>query len=192
MDHSSEVHGAQKQVFAIVALLDDDHTAKVHEIWRVLEKECGLKALRVPPYPHFSFHGAQRYQMPEFNDHITSLAKILEPFRIRTTGLSVFTGSKPVVFIPLVSSETLLSVHRVIWEETSRFGENLNPYYQPGHWVPHLTLIHDGVDAACLSCVFAQFLDHSFVWEVEIKKLALIYQKGDQYGIQQEYPLTGM
>jgi len=177
------------QNYAMVALLDDEHTAKVHQIWSLLEIECGLPPVDIPPYPHFSFHVAKNYQLAELDDRLSDLVSKINPFAIRTTGLSVFTGQNPVVYIPVVASQTLLSVHRTIWEKTSGFGNQLNSYYQPGYWMPHITLLHNNIDADCLNCIFNQLIERTFDWEVEINKLGVIYQKGGEYGIHKVYPL---
>jgi 2'-5' RNA ligase len=177
------------QNYAMVALLDDEHIAKVHQIWKLLQTECGLPLIDIPPYPHFSFHVAQSYRLAELDDHLNDLIPKINPFTIRTTGLSVFTGQNPVVYIPVVPNQTLLSLHQLIWDKTSRFGNQLNPYYQPDNWVPHITLIHNNIDVECLNCIFDQFIGQAFEWKVMVDKLSVIYQKGGEYGIQEIYSL---
>ncbi len=191
MDIYSDRMEDQNQAFALAALLDDEHTAKVHQIWKVLESECDLKPVHVPPYPHFSFHVAQGYQLAELENRLSTMVSEIKPFTIRTTGLSVFTGQNPVVYIPVVGSQILFSVHSSLWEQTSMYGKGVNPYYQPGSWIPHVTVLHDDVDLDCIDCIFDQFIEKTFAWEIEISELAVIYQKNEEYGLHKIFPLLG-
>ena len=185
----SEPMGDQSQVFALAALLDGPHTDKVHQIWEVLERECGLKALDVPPYPHVSFHGASEYHLEDLDHQLREITTGIDTFRIHTTGLGVFTGSLPVVYIPVVASKTLLEIHQLLWEKTSQFGTQVNMLYQPDSWVPHITVLHDEIDTDCLNCIFSQFIETPFAWDIEINRLAVLYRKQGEYGLYQEYPL---
>ena len=189
MVESSAGWDSQSQVFALTALLDEDHTARVHQIWNLLEIECGLKAVHVPPYPHFSFHVAQKYRLSELDSSMSELTREIAPFLIRTTGLSLFTGKNPVAYIPVVASKSLLEVHHRLWEKTTGFGTHLNMLYQPGHWVPHITLVHDALNADRLNCIFDQLIERTLVWEIEITNLGIIYQKDGGFGIHKIYPL---
>lgn len=166
------------QVYAVVALLDDPTTAKVKSIWSHLEVECGLKAVNATPFPHFSFHIAQSYDLDELDARLSDIASQTGAFRVRTTGLSVFTGLEPVVFIPLVVSQTLLSLHQKLWDETSSLGERVSGHYRPEYWVPHITLANRDVHTEGLACITRLYAARSFLWEIEVSKLAVICQKG--------------
>ena len=189
MVDSGDTQETQKQVFALAALLDEDHTSRVHQVWNLLEVECGLKAVHFPPYPHFSFHVAHSYNLSELDSCLSDLTRNIDPFSIRTNGLSLFTGQNPVVYIPVVTSKSLLGLHHLLWEKTTSYGTQLNTYYQPGQWVPHITLVHDAINADRLNCIFNQFIEKSFVWEIEINKLVIIYHKDGKPGIHKVYPL---
>jgi len=47
---------------AVVSLLDEDHTQRVEKLQGELEQRFGVKRVRqLVPYPHITYHGAQRY-----------------------------------------------------------------------------------------------------------------------------------
>lgn len=186
----SEPITEQEQVFGVVALLDDEHTGKVHQILNVLERECGLVAQKVPPYPHISFHGAVGYDLDPLDQQLSAISRQIKPFKIHTAGLAVFTGAKPVIYIPVVMSTVLLEIHRLLWETTSQFGKRVNRLYQPGAWVPHITLLHHTVGLDCINDIFSQYLEESFAWEIEISRLAVIYWKNGEYGLSHTYSLS--
>ena len=185
----SEPMDEQNQVYALAALLDDTYTGKVQQIWDVLERECDLKILDIPPYPHVSFHGASAYHLEELDRQLREIARRIDVFRIHTTGLGVFTGKNPVVYIPVVASMPLLEIHQLLWDKTSQFGRQVNMLYQPDSWVPHITVLHDEIDADCMDCIFSHFIETPFAWDIEINRLAVIYRKQGEYGLYQEYPL---
>jgi len=117
------------------------------------------------------------------------IARRIDVFRIHTTGLGVFTGKNPVVYIPVVASMPLLEIHQLLWDKTSQFGRQVNMLYQPDSWVPHITVLHDEIDADCMDCIFSHFIETPFAWDIEINRLAVIYRKQGEYGLYQEYPL---
>ncbi|MEJ2757311.1 MAG: 2'-5' RNA ligase family protein, partial [Anaerolineales bacterium] len=162
------------QVYAVVALLDEATTAKVKSIWSQLDVECGLKAINATPFPHFSFHIAQSYDQDLLDARLTEIARQTPSFSVRTTGLSIFTGAEPVVFIPLVVSQPLLTLHHRLWIETSVLGERVSDHYRPGNWVPHITLANRDVRAEGLACITRLYSNSPFVWEIEVSQIAVI------------------
>lgn len=185
----TEPMGDQSQVFALAGLLDGTHTDRVHQIWDTLERACGLKSLDMPPYPHISFHGAYAYHLDELDRQVQEITREIEAFRINTTGLGVFSGKHPVVYLPVVANKTLLDIHRLLWEKTACFGNQVNRLYEPDSWVPHITVLHDEINADCLNCIFSQLIGIPLAWEIEINRLAVIYRKQGDYGLYQEYAL---
>ena len=173
-DYCLEPQKYDSQVQGLVAMLDESHTARVKELWGMLEVGCGLKAIYATPYPHFSFHIAERYVLEDMDAALTKLVKTIPPFTVRTTGLSFFTGPSPVVFVPLVVSQELISVHQLLWEQTTRTAERLSALYSPGRWVPHITLANKDVHTENIECVIGQLSEESFDWEIEIRRLGLV------------------
>ncbi|HKJ27070.1 MAG TPA: 2'-5' RNA ligase family protein [Anaerolineales bacterium] len=182
---------AKLQVQAVVALVDEPYTERVKGIWNLLQAQCGLKAVNLAPFPHFTFHGARQYDLDDMDKRLTELANTLPPFTVRTTGLGIFTGAVPVLYIPLVSDQTLLDVHQTVWSQTSVLGEELNEHYWPGIWVPHITLaIHD-VTAENIDCAVKTLADHDFSWEITVHRLAVVCLEGGVAGIHRIYSLSG-
>lgn len=179
----------EAQVYAVVALFDDVHTARVKGIWSKLSVECGLKAINTTPFPHFSFHIAQSYDLDQLDDHLQEIAGQTAVFSVRTTGLSVFTGLEPVVYISLVASQPLLRLHQRLWEQTSSLGERVSGHYRPGFWVPHITLANRDVTPEAVACIMKQFSSQTFSWEIDVSQLALLSQQGNVGEIHNVYSL---
>jgi len=190
-DNLSHTGKYTNQVQGVVALLDEQHTAKVKEIWSLLQVECGLSAINSTPFPHFSFHIAEYYDLEILDTRLEKISRTTPPFTIRTTGLSIFTGLEPVVFVPLIVEEQLLKIHQTLWEQTSTLGYRLSSHYRPGAWVPHITLANRDVDANNIACVARHLVNRSFSWEIPINKLAVVCQENGVAEIGTVYLLQG-
>lgn len=189
LDYCMEPQTYDSQVQGLVAMLDEPHTARVKELWSKLDVGCGLKAIYATPYPHFSFHIAERYDLEEIDAVLTKIVKSIPPFTVRTTGLSFFTGPSPVVFVPLVASQELISIHQLLWEQTTQTAERLSVLYSPGRWVPHITLANKDVRAENIGCVTGQLSVESFDWEIEIRQFGLVCQEEGVADLHSTYTL---
>ena len=86
----------------LVSLLDQEHSATVERLWAELETECGLTGIKVTPFAHFSWLIAEDFDWERLGEALAEIAIATKPFIIRTTGLALFTGEHPVVYIPVV------------------------------------------------------------------------------------------
>lgn len=177
---------------AIVSLLDKKHFRRIENLWRELEFECGLTGISLTPLPHFSWHIAAEYDFERLGDTLPELAQSSQPFTVRTTGLGLFTGDSPVVFIPLIKDETLTAFHRDVWERANPASVGASSFYAPDAWVPHISVAHGDINRDKLGCAIERLAFKSFNWEIEIDHLALVYQYSGQVGeIQTKFPFTG-
>jgi 2'-5' RNA ligase len=175
----------------IVALLDDEHTARIEALWDELHKSCGLRCIQMTPFPHFSWHIAEKYDFDQLAEKLAFIAQQTAPFTIRTAGLGVFTGENPVVFIAIVKDSHLLETHQYLWEETQTMGSGVSPLYAPDQWMPHITLANRDVTDDNLPCIFSALGGRAFTWEIQVNRFALGYQSNDAPGeITQTFPLN--
>ena len=47
----------------IVSLLDEDHYRMVEDVWAGLEEALGVRGIFTTPFPHFSYHVADHYDV---------------------------------------------------------------------------------------------------------------------------------
>jgi 2'-5' RNA ligase len=174
---------------AIVSLLDEPHFRRIETLWQELEFDCGLAGINKTPLPHFSFHVAAEYDFDRLNDILVSLAKSSQTFMIRTTGLGLFTGDIPVLYIPITKDNALEEFHRNVWEEVNAVAAGASPFYAPNSWVPHISLARGDVDRENLGCAMERLAFERFDWEIEINHLALVNQYSGQVGkVQGRFP----
>jgi len=80
---------------AIVSLLDEEHWRRTTDLWAELEREFGLRGVYITPFPHFSYHVAQVYDEDELGLILEQIARHLQVFQIRASGLGIFSGRVP-------------------------------------------------------------------------------------------------
>ncbi len=177
------------KVAALVALFDADHDASVRAIWQDLEEQCGLTGIQATPFPHFSFHVAEQYQLSGLDEAIEELLPLIPPFGVRTSGLTVFTGAQVVVAVQVVATQRLLELHQILWTRTGHFGKNLNPYYAPGEWVPHITLANRDVSPEKMKCLANLLSSRPLAWDIQVDKLAVVCVQNGESNVYKQYQL---
>src|SRR5512147_1176037 len=103
-------------MYAIASLLDRESGQAVHHLWERFEASCGLTGIKFSPLAHFTWQGADTYQIGPVEAALAGLAGEIKPFRARATSLGVFTGSMPIVYLGLVKDAALLYLHHRLWE----------------------------------------------------------------------------
>ena len=71
---------------SIVTLLDNDHCKLVEELWAELEREFSVQGVYVTPYPHFSYHVAQKYDVEKIEPILKRITSNISTFKVRTSG----------------------------------------------------------------------------------------------------------
>ena len=167
---------------AVVSLLDDSAYSRIEAMWRVLELKCGLKGIKNTPYPHFSWHVADSYSGEEVQGILQGLSANAKPFTVTTSGLGIFTGQEPVIYILISKTEKLLRFHKSIWKQIQPFANCGSDFYTPDVWVPHITLAHSDVNKQALLCALEELAFVPFSWEIKIENLAVVGQSGVEVG----------
>ena len=162
----------------IVSLLDDTHEALVHALWEELERRFGLRGVYLTPYPHFSYHVAREYAAARVRPVLRRLAAEGQACTVRTSGLGLFTGPSPVLYVPVVRSRALTEFQERVWEAVSPLAVEAVAYYEPDRWVPHITLGFGDVRGDLLAEVMRGWAERPFEWEFRIDSLAHITDSG--------------
>jgi len=177
-------------VNAIVSLLDEEHDQTVRNLWAELEGDYGVTAQYANPFTHFSFHVSDDYDLDELRQILEGLIRDHRPFTVGTSGLGVFTGDRPVLFVPVVRSPELDALHGALWSRcTGAFGVGL-PYYAPDAWVPHITLAQGPAAAERFPDVVRAMTRREFSWRLRVETLAVIEDGGEDRGLRLNVPLA--
>jgi 2'-5' RNA ligase superfamily len=174
----------------IVSLLDKDHYQLVEELWAELEREFSVHGIYVTPYPHFSYHVAQVYDVEKIEPVLKRITSNITTFNIRTSGLGVFTGTSPVLYIPVVRSLELTQLHQELWQEISPVSSGIQEYYHPNQWAPHITIGFGDISKENLSQIIPFLAERDFNWEITVNNLGLIYDTGIKQELKSRFDIT--
>ncbi|MFC8953074.1 2'-5' RNA ligase family protein [Streptomyces sp. NPDC057101] len=124
-------------------LLDEAAELGVREAWRRLA-DAGLPSQarhRSPTNsPHLTLGACPELTAP-IRWELAEVADLL-PLPVRFTGVVRFERPTSVLAWALDLDSTLADVHRRVWEAVVSDSplDTLNPFHEPGRWVPHVTL----------------------------------------------------
>jgi 2'-5' RNA ligase len=167
-------------VNGIVSLLDDKHYELVENLWAELERKFGLKGIYITPFPHFSYQVAEHYEVELLESVLQRFALKSAKFRVKTTGLGIFTGVQPVLFIPVVRSPEITLFHQTLWLEISGAGSGIVAYYSAENWIPHITLAQGDIHPDNLPEIIRFLSKREFNWEITVNNLSFIHDTGLQ------------
>ncbi len=173
----------------VVSLLDDEHYTIVESLWDELETGLGVRGLYKTPFPHFSYHVAEQYDVDLLESVLRRLASHCATFRVRTAGLGVFSGVHPVLYVAVVRSPTLTALHQKLWQELAGASAGAVEYYHPERWMPHITLADGDVLKDHLSDVVRMLSARAFGWGFEVNNLSLIYDTGTTQEVRLRFDL---
>jgi len=174
---------------AIASLLDLDQAPESKKVWDLMLERCNHMGLLPVPIPHFSWQVAGNYALDQLLPAIESLALTWREFSVRTSGLGLFSGETPVLYLPIIKTRELLEKHDELWDLCSGFAVDLSLHYSPQNWMPHITIIHQKFSFENVSCVIKDLYQKDLGMEFRVQKVEIIYQNDDEEGIKAEFSL---
>ncbi|MDD2521685.1 MAG: 2'-5' RNA ligase family protein [Anaerolineaceae bacterium] len=158
---------------ALVSLLPEPYFQAVEDIWNDLDKRFGCRHAYERPKPHFTWQYAESYD-DTYAQTLEGLCSGLSAVEVQTDIVTRFSESDPVVFLRIVPTLELLNVHRILWEGLRPFWNKPSMLYQPGEWVPHITLSMNG-ERWCDSAAVCDFLStKDLQWSFKVEKLTML------------------
>ncbi|MFC6999264.1 2'-5' RNA ligase family protein [Rufibacter roseus] len=174
---------------AIVSLLDAEYSDKVNSLIYELEREFGLKGVQATPYPHITWLTANDGSIDEIKAALGQAAGICCRFMVRTTGLGVFPGVNPVLYIPVLRTYALNRFHHQLHNAISNISQETGAYYHPEFWMPHLSLALGDTTPELVAQAMLYLNRESYCWQMELTNLTLLTKNGDHYLKDGEFPL---
>lgn len=163
----------------IVSLLDEHHNQIVEQLWVDLASRFDVRGNFDNNIAHFSYHVADGYDFARLEQFLTEKAQHTKPFNIKATGLGIFSGSNPIIYVPLVRTASLTHLHQALWHALDGLCNGRHHYYAPDVWIPHITLGHDAITPANLGSVVQWLNQQALNWEININNFAILRDPGD-------------
>jgi len=174
----------------IVSLLDSAHYRLVEALWAELDEVCSVSGVYVTPFPHFSYHVAEQYEVDKLAEIVQEVARDTVSFHIRTTGLGMFTGAQPVLYLPVVRTSELSRLHHILWHTIAPVSTGRVDYYHPDVWMPHITIGFGDIDVDSASAVIRLLGARTYDWDIAIDNLTLVYDTGMRQEARTRYSLA--
>ncbi len=127
-------------MFAIISLVPKEHIPILNSISELLQENDAYAFSNKILYPHFSWQVAEGYQKEKLNKVLNDLASESTPFEIWITGIGIFTGIMPVLYLPIIKTSELVDFHTRIWIRTKEIVTKPIEYYDIEQWIPHITI----------------------------------------------------
>lgn len=156
----------------IVLPLAEAYEAKVQAIWVELVREFDLHL--EPTLAHVSLHVAQGYEAAALRSLLLEFTRISAPITLQTSGLGLFTVPEPVLYVAVTCGRDLLNLHDSFWGLAEPISQGSVPYYQPGTWVPHITLAQGSRLQTCLPEVIRLLGSRDYAWTIPASQIAYI------------------
>lgn len=167
---------------AIITELNAEAAAEVGEMWQKLYEACGLKAIYTIPVPHFTWFAADELDVAEAKTILTRIAAHQRSLTIHTFGLGIFAGNLPVIYLPMVKSLPMYTLHKEIWEEIQPHSKNPRLYYSPKLWLPHITLALKDLTHENLSCAVDALAFDPVEMYIVADNLAIVEHEDEKVG----------
>ncbi len=165
---------------ALVTLLPDKLYKKVQNIWMELKRDFDISRVLVTPFPHISLSTADGYE--NIDKNLEQFTSEVKPFTIRTNGLGIFAGERPLLYLEVTKNRELLDFHEDLWKIVDQIVINPEELYRPEYWVPHITLIFLGdITKENIGEIMKKYAFQDFHFEFEIDNISLLqgsFEKG--------------
>jgi len=178
-------------MYAMISKLDPESSGTVTDLWRKLCKACGLTAIYDLPLPHLTWMVAEELDIQKSAPILARISETTAPLTLHTFGLGVFTGKKPVLYLPLVKSIEMIKLHEKIWNQISPFSKDQKLYYSPRLWVPHITLALNDLNEDTLACAINTIGFDAIELFIQISDLAIARYEDKKAGeILEDFKLS--
>jgi len=166
-------------MYAIISEIDSKAGIIVKDLWGRLREACGLMAIYELPTPHLTWMVAEAFDVPVVEALIADITAITDEFTTYVFGFGIFSGERPVFYLPLVKSQAMFALHSQIWRQTLSYSHRPNQYYSPSHWLPHITLAINDITQESLACALESVAFEPVEIRITVDNLIVVAQDDD-------------
>ncbi|GAB3238245.1 hypothetical protein GCM10027346_30620 [Hymenobacter seoulensis] len=164
-------------MLAITSLLNPQNAERINRLIKSLEAEFGLDDVQATPDPHITYCLAGVRKLSALKQVLRETALTTHPFAAYTTGLGVFPGANPVIYIPVLRSDALNHLHQRILRATAPLCLRTDKFSGPDCWLPHISLALHDTTPELLGPVMQYLNQHTFNLKLSINNLAILREE---------------
>ncbi|TGE23728.1 2'-5' RNA ligase family protein [Hymenobacter aquaticus] len=168
-------------MLAITTLLTPHYANRINRIIKGLETEFGLDDVQATPDPHITYQLAGVRKLSALKTVLRDIAATTAPFEVHTTGLGVFPGPNPVIYIPVLRTDALNQLHQRIIRATAPLCLRTDKFSGPDCWLPHISLALHDTTPELLGPVLQYLNRQTFNMKLMLDNLAILRQEGDLF-----------
>jgi len=168
----------------VVTVLVEPYYERVEQLWQGLKQRFGVGNPKATAVPHFSYHISPEYDLDTLKQVLLETAVASPPFTTKTTGIGIFPGEAPVIYLPVARTPELQALHNVLWPRLQSIAQGNAPqstYYATSNWFPHITLGHSDIRTDNLGPIVTWLNSQSLAWEIQVTNLTLLYDNGERH-----------
>ena len=177
-------------MLAITSLLSPPHVAHINLIIKRLEEKFGLDDVQATLDPHLTYQLAGVKKLSSLKKVLAEVAATTPPFPAFTTGLGVFPGARPVIYIPVLRSDALNALHHRILAATAPLCLRTDRFSTPDCWLPHISLALHDTTPDLLGPVLRYLNKETYNMHIVIDNIAILRQEGGQF-VREEVFMMG-
>ena len=172
-------------MLAITSLLSPPHVLHINSIIKQLEAKFGLDDVQATLDPHLTYQLAGVRKLSSLKKVLADVADATQPFPAFTTGLGVFPGAQPVIYIPVLRSDALNALHRRILAATAPLCLRTDKFSGPDCWLPHISLALHDTTPDLLGPVLNYLNQEAYNLRLTIDNITILRQEGELF-VQEE------
>ena len=176
--------------YALASPINIDENDKIHNIWNELDFACEMNQVKFAPIPHFSYMTYKSVNNPiGLQQTMLDLGNEISPFEIQISGLGIFQGPSPILYLPIVKTKFLFDIHSKILGSISPYIAEASDFYKENNWIPHITLAIRDINLDNLSCAVDRCMQFDLSFRLKIDHLAILYMDDETFGINSRFAL---
>jgi hypothetical protein len=128
---------------------------------------------------HATLQLAEEYDWSGLETALAGVAEEFQTFDLRTVGLLAFTGRNTTIAIAPYKNDQLAKFHAAVWEASTPFaGGRVDPFYEPGRWVPHITVKRCGENDQSFGRAMQRLANETFAETSSLRAIGVQHDPG--------------
>jgi 2'-5' RNA ligase len=165
----------------IVSPLPANYEQTVLDLWAEMEERFGARFARTALIPHFTWQLAMEdYALEKLIPQLDAFSKTLKPINIHVKGARLFPGPLPTIYLRIIKSKALKTLHHNLWERFNIFAQGSNDLYHSDTWVPHITIVHKDLAQENVQEALALLEERQIDWRFKVDQLLILHQEPER------------